>query len=227
MKASDVMTTHLVTVLPDVGIKEVARTLVQNGISAVPVVDKAGNLLGIVSEGDLMHRAEIKTIEPRSWWLALFGADRDIAAAYVKSHSQRARDVMTPDVVTITPETELSAIARLFEKHHIKRVPVLDHGRLVGIVSRANLVQAIAMTSDGIPIEETDARLRREILHKLKGQPWENRPYSIQVRRGEAHLSGFVYSQEERDAVRVAAEITPGISRVTNDLRVVARMAEY
>lgn len=227
MKARDVMTTHLVTVLPDVSVKEVARTLVQNGISAVPVVDKAGNLLGIVSEGDLLHRAEIGTIESRSWWLALFGADRDLAATYVKSHSRQARDVMTPDVVTVSPEANLSAIARLFEKHHIKRVPVLDRARLVGIVSRANLVQAVALASDGIAVEENDARLRREVMHNLKGQPWESRPYSIQVRRGEVHLSGCVYSHEERDAIRVAAEITPGIGRVINDLRVVPRMAEY
>lgn len=227
MKARDVMTTHLVSVQPDVSVKDIAKTLVQNGISAVPVVDKAGNVLGIVSEGDLLHRAEIRTVEPRSWWLTLFGADRDLAAAYVKSHSRRARDVMTPDVVTVSPDTSLSAIARLFEKHHIKRVPVLEHAKLVGIVSRANLVQAIALAGDGIPVEENDARLRREIMHNLKGQPWESRPYSVQVRRGEVHLSGCVYSHEERDAIRVAAEITPGIGRVINDLRVVPRMAEY
>ena len=140
MKARDVMTTHLVTVLPDVGVKDVARTLVQNGISAVPVVDKGGNLLGIVSEGDLMHRAEIETIAPRSWWLALFGADRDIAAAYVKSHSHRARDVMSPKILYCRDDQSVDEVLKNMGEQQVRRLPVVNREmRLVGIVSLGDL----------------------------------------------------------------------------------------
>lgn len=220
MRAKDVMTKHLVSVLPNVDVRAAAETMARNGISAVTVTDEHGNLVGILSEGDLLHRRELKTQSRRSWWLELFTSERQIAVDYVKSHSRKVRDVMTTTVVTVSPDSTLGEIARLFEKHHIKRVPVIEDGRLVGIVSRANLVQALANTKDLIPSDETDAMLKREIDHRISVQPWGRRPFSVYVSKGNVDISGIVYNDDERDAIRVAAENTPGVRTVTNNLRV-------
>lgn len=221
MRAKDVMTKHLVSVLPDVDVRAAAETMVRNGISAVTVIDEHGNLVGILSEGDLLHRTELKTQWRRSWWLDLLTSDRRIAADYVKSHSRKVRDLMTTKVVTVTPDSTLGEIARLFEKHHIKRVPVIENKKPVGIVSRANLVQALANTSDLLSADETDTMLKREIDHRITAQPWGRRPFSVHVSKGNVDIIGIVYNDDERDAIRVAAETTPGVKTVTNNLRVV------
>src|SRR5688500_4301503 len=143
MKASDIMTSPVITVGPDTAVRHIARLLFEHRISAVPVLEK-GKLVGIVSEADLLHRHEIGTDRSvRNWWLQLVSADRSISD-YVRSHATRARDIMTREVAAVTPDTPLAEIATLLEKRRIKRVPVLLDGRLAGIVSRSNLVQALA-----------------------------------------------------------------------------------
>ncbi|WP_424628475.1 CBS domain-containing protein [Bradyrhizobium sp. SYSU BS000235] len=220
MRAKDVMTKRLVSVLADVDVRDAAETMVRNGISAVIVTDQNGNLAGILSEGDLLHRGELRTQSRRSWWLQLFTTERQIAADYTKSHARKVRDVMTTDVVTVSPETSLGDIARLFEKHHIKRVPVIEDGHLAGIVTRANLVQALANTKDLISSNETDAMLEREIDRRITAHSWGRRIFSVHVSKGNVDISGIVYDDKERDAIRVAAENTPGVRSVTNNLRV-------
>src|SRR3972149_2283575 len=143
MHAKDVMTTQVVTVSLDAPVAEIAKQLVQRRISAVPVVDADGRPVGIVSEGDLMRRPETGGERHPSWWLALVAEAETQDREYVKSHGGRARDVMTRDLVTVTEEASLEEIATLLEKHRIKRVPVVREGKLVGIVSRANLLQGI------------------------------------------------------------------------------------
>lgn len=226
MKVRDVMTNHLISVLPDVHVREAARMMAGNAISALTVVDAHGSLIGILSEGDLLHRRELNTETRRSWWLDLFASDRELAADYVKSHSQKVRDVMITKVITASPDDTLGDIARRFEKHHIKRMPVIENGRLIGIVTRANLVQALASMKE-LPLpDETDAMLKREIDHRIAEQPWGRRPFSICVRNGNVDISGIVYNDNERDAIRVAAENTPGVGVVANNLRVVSRPIE-
>ena len=144
MKARDVMVSPVITVKPSSSVKEVAKTFLERRISAAPVVDDQGKLVGIVSEGDLMHRAEAGTERHRSWWLRALTAEETLAAEYVKAHARKVADVMTRDVITATADTPLHEIAALLEKNSIKRVPVVKNGQLVGIVSRANLVQAVA-----------------------------------------------------------------------------------
>src|SRR6185295_6772855 len=144
MKASDIMTAQVITVNPNTAVRHIAALLFKHRISAVPVLEN-GKLVGILSEGDLLHRHEIGTectVRSGSWWLRLLSADRSVAE-YVKSHATRARDIMTKDVISVAPDTPIAQIARLLEKHGVKRVPVLQGERLVGIVSRSNLVQAL------------------------------------------------------------------------------------
>ena len=152
MRAMDVMTTNVITVSPDTSVQEVAKILSERSISGVPVVDAENRLVGIVSEGDLLHRVEMgtdrrpdrRTGRRRSWWLDTVGSDEELARAYVKSHGRTARDVMTSEVTSVNETTELADIANLLETRRIKRVPVVRDGKLVGIVSRANLVRALA-----------------------------------------------------------------------------------
>src|SRR5215470_1689127 len=144
MKAADVMVWGVTSVRPNARVEEVASTLLANRISAVPVIDEQGELVGLVSEGDLMRRVEAGTDRSRSWWLVYLTGKQVLAAEYVKSHSHKVTDVMTRSVITATPETPLSEIATLLERNRIKRVPIVQNGKVVGIVSRANLLQVLA-----------------------------------------------------------------------------------
>src|SRR5690348_2151804 len=150
MRAIDVMTTNVITTVPDASVQAVALLLSERGISGVPVVDAGGRVIGIVSEGDLLHRAETgterRTERRRARWLDSLASDQDLARDYVKSHGRTAKDIMTREVITIDETTELSDVADLLETKKIKRVPVMRDGKLVGIVSRANLVRALAAT---------------------------------------------------------------------------------
>jgi CBS domain containing-hemolysin-like protein len=134
---------------------------------------------------------------------------------------------MISNVVTASPDSSLREIAELFEKHHIKRVPIVEDGKMIGIVSRANLVQALANMPEFVSHDESDAMLKREIDHSISSQPWGNRPFSAQVSEGRVDLSGIVYSEDERAAIRVAAENTPGVKAVVDNLRVMAAPLYY
>ena len=149
MQAKDVMTEGVITVGPDTPIREIASVLLERHISAVPVIDDTGSVIGVVSEGDLIHRPEIGTeARGRAWWLRLFEDNADLAASYSKSHGAKARDVMTRDVISVEESTPLADIAELLETRHIKRVPVTRDGKLAGIVSRANIVRALAASPE-------------------------------------------------------------------------------
>ena len=145
MQARDVMISPVVTVGRSATVRDVAKLLLEKRISAVPVVDDAGKVVGIVTEGDLIHRAEAGTERPYSWWTHFLAGDATMAADYAKSHARRVEDVMTSDVITAPPETPLHEIAMLLEERRIKRVPIVNKdGNLVGVVSRANLIQVVA-----------------------------------------------------------------------------------
>ena len=144
MKAADVMITNVIAVGPDACVQDVARILLDSRISAVPVIASDGKLLGIVSEGDLMRRVEAGTGRRRPWWLAILTGREVLANEYIREHSRRVTDVMTRNVVTAAADTPLSTIANLLEKNAIKRVPIVEEGKVIGIVSRANLLQALA-----------------------------------------------------------------------------------
>src|SRR5246127_2770528 len=146
MLAMDVMTSEVITVEEDASVPSVAKLMAERGISSVPVIDKDKRVVGMVSEGDLLHRAETGTERRRSWWLEMMSSTNQLAGEYIKSHSGKVKDIMTRNVLSVTEETPVADIAVLLETNRIKRVPVLRDGKLVGIVSRANLVRALAMT---------------------------------------------------------------------------------
>ncbi len=223
MFAADVMTHDVVTVHSDTTVKEIAEILLAKRISGVPVVDAAGALVGIVSEGDLIHRVENETERRRSWWLELFADRERMAQDFIKSHARKAGDVMTRHVVTVKPHTPLGEVSALLEKHKIKRVPVVEGDKIVGIISRANLLRALVRVGEGTTGQATvtDAPLRESVLAQLESNAWaDTSQVSVNVTDGNVELWGMVKSEAEKDAIRVTAELTPGVRSVSNNLAV-------
>jgi len=222
MRAVDVMTTNVVTVTPDTSVQTLAALLSERGISGVPVVDATGRLVGIVSEGDLLHRAETgtarRTERRRFRWLDTIASDQELARDYVKSRGRVVSDVMSREVIAVSETAELAEIADLLEIKRIKRVPVVRDGKLVGIVSRANLVRALAtVKAEASSSSDTgDHAIREKLLAELQAQEWAG-PWAadIVVRDGTVHLwfpEG--HSEEEKRAVHVAAENIAGVRAV-------------
>jgi CBS domain-containing protein len=221
MIAADVMVSNVITVRADTSVEKIAETLLANRISAVPVVNEAGGLVGIVSEGDLIHRVEAGTERHRSWWLELLTGKEILAREFVKSHARKAADVMTRPVITVKPSTPLGELASLLEKHRIKRVPVVNDGKIVGIVSRANLVQALVRIGNkAAPAASVeDSTLYDNILAQLRSTSWADASnISVVVNNGTVELWGIVDSEIEKNAIRVAVEVTPGVRQVSNRL---------
>ena len=226
MRARDVMTTDVITVDPDTTVQALATLLAERGISGAPVVDAGGRLVGVVSEGDLLHRTEIGAarrhrVRRRSWWLDDYASAN--AREYIKDHGRTVRDVMTRDVVTVTEDTELADVATLLEAKRIKRVPVIRDGKVVGIISRANIVRAVGATKGArAPAGEDDDRsIRARLLVELGGEEWAKMlwPEDVIVRDGIVH---FWISDneppEKREALRVAAESISGVRGIQQHL---------
>ncbi len=220
MNASDVMTKNVVTAEPNTTVKQGAELMSQHRISAVPVLDKDGVLAGIVSEGDLMRRVEGAHEQTRSWWLSLFSSDQNNAKGFVMEHGRYLKDIMTTGVVTVTPDVPVGKIARLLEEKHIKRVPVLDDGQLVGIVSRANLLQAMA-AQPVVQVESkaTNDEKRNIVLGALAQVPGLNPVHlSVIVADNRVDVWGIVNSNDEETAAKVALEAIDGLGQVSVQL---------
>lgn len=221
MKARDVMVSPVHTVKPDALVTDVARLFLERRIGAAPVVDDRGTLVGIVSEGDLLHRAEIGTGRRHAWWLKLLADNQVFATEYVKEHARHVGDLMTRSVITAAPDTPLDVIAALLERNGIKRVPIVQDGRLVGLVSRANLIQALAASGAELAVAPSDTTMRDTLLAHLAAQPWaQTALVNVTVKDGVVDLWGLVNSDSEKQAVRVAAEATPGVRAVNDNLMV-------
>jgi CBS domain-containing protein len=216
MKAKDVMTQHVITVTPDASILEALRLMLENGISGLPVVDSNGNLAGIVTEGDFLRRSETGTERRRPRWVEFLLGPGSLAKDYVHAHARRIDEVMTDDVKTIAEDADLGDVVALMEKHRIKRLPVVRGNALVGIVSRANLLHALAsLARETSPSPETDEAIRAAVLAELDRQSWAPRHMiDVVVRNGIVELWGTVIDPGQRDAARVAAETVPGVRAV-------------
>lgn len=220
MNASDVMASNVITVSPETTVRAVAALLFEKRISGVPVVGGDGTLVGIVSEGDLLRRFEIDTDKPtRSWWPAWLASSRAMAATFIKTHSRSVRDVMTRQVIVAAPDTPLREIAVMLERNHIKRIPIIDDGALIGLVSRADLVRALACSEQDVAPRD-DAALNDAITACLAIEPWASTAYiNITVRSGVVEVNGMVETEIQRDAVIVAIEIIPGVVAVIDRMR--------
>lgn len=225
MNAGDIMTTNVITVTPDTTVRAIAKLLVKHRISAVFVAE-GERLVGVVSEGDLVRRTEFGAARPRAWWLTLFSDASRLAEDYAKVHGRLARDVMTAPVIAISETTTATDIARLLEQHGIKRVPVVRADRIVGVVSRANLIRVLASLPPTVKTEARDRQIRESLIAQLQKQPWSAMyPQHIVVTDGVVHLWGEVASEEERKATRVVAEQIPGVRAIEDHLIVAPAFA--
>ena len=220
MLACDAMVTNVITVTPEADVADIAALLVQHRISAVPVME-GDRLVGIVTESDLLRRTETGTEARRSRWAEYFTSRDELAREYTKSHARKAAQLMTRDVVTVQADTPLSEVAQVLASRNIKRVPVMHNGRLVGILSRANIVQALATAARlGGEARIDDRQIREQILDELRRQPWAESAalYNIVVEDGVVHLWGQVRSEAERQATIAAAGGIRGVRKVEDHL---------
>ena len=219
MRAHQIMTRSVVTVAPDATILEAANTMLQHHVSGLPVVDAAGKLVGIVSEGDFIRRSEIGTQRKRSRWLRfLLGTGAD-ATDYVREHGRKVSEVMTSEPLTIAEDATLEEIVTSMETNGIKRLPVMRGAKLVGIVSRANLLQAVASLAREIPDPTADDdHIRSRIIQALEKHEWSPFGLNVIVRDGIVHLSGVITDEESRQAAMVATENVAGVRKVHDHL---------
>jgi len=221
MKARDVMTPNVVSVPIDMPVPEIAELLLERRISAVPVVDASEHVVGVISEGDLIRRPELGTDKPRSRWLRFFMSDEDRARDFMKTHGLHARDVMSQPVVSVSPEATLTDVVNLMTTRRIKRVMVLEHGKLAGVVTRSDLLRTLhareAMPTEGVPRD--DSSIRERILKTIDEQGWAaSAIINVQVTDGTAYLWGVVDSDEQRKAILVAVEGVPGVRAIEDHL---------
>jgi CBS domain-containing protein len=219
MQASDIMTHPAVTVRPDTPLEDVIRLMLAHRISGMPVVDHDA-VVGMISEGDLLRRPETGTEHRRRHWLHLLGGGEAEAAEYVRTHGMTAGEVMTTDVVSVSETTPIEELAAVLEARGIKRVPVLRDGRLVGIVSRADLLRSLGSRLGAAP-RESDRAIRAALLAELSRNPsWAPRPaeVTVLVQDGVVHYWGYVRSDAQRQAMVVAAERVAGVRHVEDHM---------
>jgi CBS domain-containing protein len=222
MRASDVMVRNVITIGPDDDVVHAAKMLAEHDISALPVVDEHRRILGILSEADLLRREELGTEKLRPAWLEAVMPSSQLAADYSRSHGRKVRELMSETVFTARADTPLSEIAALLERKRIKRVPIVEGDKLIGIVSRANLIQALASAAKP-PVSgsaaPTDQAIRSEVLNRLEKQPWTGfGERNVIVTDGVVHLWGLVGSPEERKALLALTESVPGVRGISDEL---------
>ncbi len=221
MLARDVMTEEVITATPDMSVEALTRLLLDKGVSAVPVVGAEGDVLGMVTEADLVQR--IRSPRRKQRRLTRLAERRELASEFIRIHGRRVEDVMNQPVVTVTEETPVEEIARILEEQGIKRVPVVRGRRLVGIVSRRDLVRALAVRPPAPPSEErtTDREIYRQISEQLRRAEWLDwPPLQVTVADGVVRLWGFVRDAQVRRAVRVLVENIPGVREVEDELQI-------
>jgi CBS domain-containing protein len=219
MQVKDIMTRRVITVGPDEAIMKAARLMLQNHISGLPVIDLNGELIGIVTEGDFLRRGELGTQRRRPKWLEFIVGPGRLAEEYVHASGRKVDEVMTTDPVTVGENDTLEKVVELMERRHVKRLPVTRDGRVVGIVSRSNLMHALAsFARDGeVQVRPSDSQIHDNIIAALDQQSWAPR-VDVVVKNSVAELWGVITDDRERKALVVAVENIPGVERVHDHL---------
>ena len=220
MLAGDVMTRKVISVASDASAMQAGALMLKHQISGLPVVDSSGILLGIISEGDFLRRAELGTQRRRPRWLAFLISPGRLASEYVHACGRKVKEIMTPNPYTVTESTPVTEVVQLMERHRIKRVPVVCGRRLVGIVSRADLLRALARLARATETVATnDAEIRERVMAELRRQSWAPLDLiNIIVRDRIVELRGTITEDSARQAMVVAAENVPGVRAVHDHL---------
>ena len=220
MKAQDIMTWGVISIEAEAPVMRAAQLMLQNHVSGLPVLDESGKLVGMVTEGDFLRRGELGTQRRRPRWLEFLIGPGRLASEYVRACGRKVHEIMTPNPYTITEDLPLEEIVRLMERHHVKRLPVISGDKLIGIVSRANLVHALAsLAREAAPSANSDVAIRTQLLGELAKKPWApTGSLNVIVRNGVVELWGTITDEREREALIVAAENVPGVRSVRDHL---------
>jgi len=214
MRAADVMVKDVISVAPGASVREVASLMLERRISGVPVVDGERRVLGILSEGDLIRRPELGT-DKHAGWLSVFLSEDESARDFVKTHGMTAREVMSQPAICVAPDTPLAAVVRLMERHRVKRLPVVAHGRLAGLLTRADLLRALVAQQSASLAASSDQELRDRIESMLRHEGWAASAFvNVLVENGVAQLWGAVESVPQREALILAVRSVPGVRDV-------------
>jgi CBS domain-containing protein len=220
MNAKDVMTRHIISIAPDATVLQAARVMLQHRISGLPVIDSAGKLVGIVSEGDFLRRGETQTQRRRSRWLEFLMGPGKMAAEYTQTHGNKVSEVMTDEVQTVDESAALEDIVELMERRRIKRVPVMRDGKVTGIVTRSNLMHAMVSLARSAPKAATDdAAIREQLQAVMQKEQWAPvAATNVVVNNGVVEIWGVIVDERQREALKVAAENIPGVKAVKDHL---------
>ena len=219
MRAHQIMTRKVISVRPDTSVVDAANTMLRQHISGLPVINEAGKLVGILSEGDFIRRTEIGTERKRGRWLRLLVGSGQAATDFVHERGRKVAEIMSPHPLTVTEDATLEEIVKVMENNHVKRVPVLRGDQLVGIVTRANLLQAVADLARDVPDPTADDdHIRNRVFTAIENNDWKPTVLRVTVRNGIVHLSGAIFNERSRQAAIVAAENVSGVRQVHDHL---------
>ncbi len=219
MRAYQIMSHQVITVGVDASVADAIITMLAHHISGLPVVDSAGRLVGIVSEGDFIRRAEIGTERKRGRWLTFLAGVDQVALEFAREHGRKVGQIMTANPITIAEDTPLPQIVEAMETHNIKRLPVMRDDKIVGMVTRADFLPAIVSLSRHV--EESsrdDDQIRSSVIAAMEPTPWRPCALNIGVHDGIVSLRGVVRSDKARQAAIIAAENVPGVKEVVDHL---------
>ena len=228
MRAHQIMTHRIISVTPETPIADAANIMLANHISGLPVLNASGELVGIVSEGDFLRRSEIGTQRKRPRWLQFFTSTGRLADDFVAERGRRVEDVMTRDPVTVHEEARLEDLVALMEKRGVKRLPVMRNEKLIGIVTRSNLLQAVAGLAKEVPDPTADDdHIQARLLRAFDAADWRPIGLQVAVRNGVVHLYGLIADDRARRAAVVAAENTEGVKEVHDHICLVDTWSGY
>ena len=221
MKASEVMTRRVIAIEPDATIVQAIKLMVKHHFSGLPVVDRSGKLVGIITEGDFLHRREIGTeLKHNAWFVAMFGPEQS-ARDYVHAHGLKVSDLMTPQPIAVDENTSLDQVVHLMERHRIKRLPVLRRGKMVGLITRANLLRALASVHrSASKTSVRDREIQKRIVADIEKQEWTGgSDIMVLVRNGIVDLCGTLDDPSQRDALKALVREKSGVRRLYDHLR--------
>lgn len=227
MLARDIMTTNVLTFRADTPVADIAASLAAWRVSGAPVVDADNHVVGMISEGDLLRRTELGTEKQRSSWLTFFTDDTTLAKEFEKAHGRHAANIMSRPAFSVTEEATLDQIADLLEKRRIKRLPVVRDGKLVGIITRGDIVRimARARAGEGEPPHRSDADLHADIDDRLRAQRWLPAALiNVTVHDGHVEIWGRLGTEDQRRALTVLIEEIAGVRGVSNHVIVDTRL---
>ncbi|ANT52856.1 CBS domain-containing protein [Mesorhizobium amorphae] len=220
MQAEAIMTAPVIGIEPTASISDAAGLMLSRKVSGLPVICSDGTLVGVVSEGDFLRRVELGTKRNRSRWLEFLVSPGRAADEYVKANGRRIEEVMTAEVITVPPAASLPEIVELMARHHVKRVPVVDSGKVVGIITRSDLLRALlSVLPDAATAAVDDEQIRQNVIAELARQKWAGKDtIDVAVDKGVVELNGAIFDERERQAAIVAAENVAGVKVVKDNL---------